>query len=518
MSEQVKKITIVGGGTAGWITAGLLAAEHACHANAMIEITLIESPDILPIGVGEGTWPSMRNTLKKMGISENEFLINCDASFKQGSQFISWLNNDQQHYYHPFTLPANFHEINLAQYWLKYREQVSFTDAVTMQGQLCDTGLAPKQISTAEYSFNANYGYHLDAGKFSVFLQKHCTEKLNVKHVLDNVSKVNSASNGDIASVSTLNNGDISGDLFIDCSGSHALLIGQHFNVPFNNKKDILFNDSALAVQVPYQDADNEIASCTKSTATTSGWIWDIGLQSRRGVGHVYSSAHSSDEQAEKTLREYITPSLGEKAAESATIRKLNINPGYREKFWHKNCVAIGMSAGFIEPLEASAIALIELSASMISEQMPANRTVMDIIAKRFNTKFEQRWQRIIEFLKLHYVLSKRTDSDYWLDNRAKNTIPEHLQQQLQLWQHQVPYNYDITHTEELFPAASFQYIYYGMAGKTNNYLSLSQEKSHALAEQLFQENGKKTQHFLKTLTSNRALLDKVKTFGFPKI
>ena len=111
MSVQVKKIIIVGGGTAGWITAGILAAEHAQHSNASVEITLIESPDILPIGVGEGTWPSMRNTLKKIGICETEFLLNCDASFKQGSQFISWLNNDHQHYYHPFTLPSNFHEI-----------------------------------------------------------------------------------------------------------------------------------------------------------------------------------------------------------------------------------------------------------------------------------------------------------------------------------------------------------------------------------------------------------------------
>ncbi|MDG1750847.1 MAG: tryptophan 7-halogenase [Thalassotalea sp.] len=517
MHKPLKKIVIVGGGSAGWLTAGIIAAEHISNENSVVEITLVESADVAPVGVGEGTWPSMRSTLKKMGISETAFFLSCDASFKQGSKFSHWTTNTNEHYYHPFTLPNGFNDINLAPHWQPYRDKISFADAVNEQSHLGLHNRAPKQISTAEYAFSANYGYHLDAGKFGQFLQKHCTEKLHVKHIIDHVIKVNSAENGDIASISTKQNGEISGDLFIDCTGSAAILFAKHYNIPFVSKKQVLFNDSALAVQVQYQNDESPIASFTHSTAQKAGWIWDIGLPSRRGVGYTYSSSHINDENAEKELRAYITPSLGEKAADSAMIRKIAINPGHREKFWHKNCVAIGMSAGFIEPLEASALVLIELSAKMISEQLPANRQTMDIIAKRFNEKFLHRWENIIDFLKLHYALSKRNDSSYWLDNRESSTIPETLQEQLTLWKYHSPYKFDATHTEEMFPSASFQYVLYGMGFITEPPRKKSVDQSQE-AEKLFNENVNRTKQLLTALPTNRELINKIKQYGLPKI
>jgi tryptophan 7-halogenase len=517
MTKPLKKIVIVGGGSAGWLTAGILAAEHISDQNTEIEITLVESADVAPIGVGEGTWPSMRTTLKKMGISETAFLLACDASFKQGSKFSQWTTNTGEHYYHPFTLPTAFNDINLVPYWQPFNDKISFADAVSEQSHLGAHGLAPKLISTAEYAFSANYGYHLDAGKFSLFLQKHCTEKLHVNHIIDHVTQVNSADNGDIASVSTKQHGEISGDLFIDCTGSAAILLAKHYKIPFINKQHILFNDSALAVHVPYTNEESPIASFTHSTAQSAGWIWDIGLPSRRGVGYTFSSAHVNDDDAEKELKAYITPALGKKGAEAAEIRKIAISPGHREKFWHKNCVAIGMSAGFIEPLEASALVLIELSAKMISEQLPANRQTMDIIAKRFNDKFLHRWQNIIDFLKLHYVLSKRNDSQYWLDNRDISTLPDTLQTQLALWKYQSPYKFDATHTEELFPSASFQYILYGMGFKTapprKKRIDQRQE-----AEKHFNNNIHRTKQLLTALPTNRELINKIKQYGLPKI
>ncbi len=521
MNSPLKKIIIVGGGSAGWLTAGIIAAENLVAKQSGLEIILIESPDILPVGVGEGTWPSMRNTLKKMGISETDFLLSCDASFKQGSKFSAWKNghvNGNDSYYHPFSLPSGYNDINLADHWQPFRDKVSFANAVTMQGHLCDQGLAPKQITTAEYSFNANYGYHLDAGKFSQFLQKHCIEKLGIKHIRDHVTGINSAKNGDIASLTTKLGGEITGDLFIDCSGASSLLLGQHFKVPLIDKSSILFNDSAMALHLPYPEENSPIASHTLSTAQSAGWIWDIGLPSRRGVGHTYSSAHMEENTAEQALRQYITPTLGKKAAESIAIKKIAINPGHRKEFWHKNCVAIGMAAGFIEPLEASALALIELSAKMISEQLPANRTMMDIVAKRFNNKFLHRWQQIIDFLKLHYVLSQRDDSSYWLDNRQSSSIPESLQEQLALWQYQSPYHYDATHTEELFPSASFQYVLYGMGFVTENAKAEKRANQSKLAQQLFKENGQRCQQLMSLLPSNRTLINKIKQFGLPKI
>jgi flavin-dependent dehydrogenase len=525
MHKPLKNIVIVGGGSAGWLSAGIIAAEHAMgHAaksGTELEVTLIESADIAPIGVGEGTWPSMRSTLKKMGISETDFLLACDASFKQGSKFIHWHSNsdssNNQHYYHPFTLPNGFNDTNLAPFWQPFRDKISFADAVGTQSQLGEHGLAPKQISTAEYDYNANYGYHLDAGKFAVFLQNHCTKNLGVKHIIDHVTQVNASETGDIASITSKNHGDILGDLFIDCTGTSSLLLGKHYGIPFINKKHILFNDSALAVHVPHQHPDSPIESFTCSTAQTAGWIWDIALPSRRGVGYTYSSSHITDDKAEKELRDYITPMMGKTAAESINIRKISFSPGHREKFWHKNCVTVGLSAGFIEPLEATALALIELSAKMISEQLPANRQTMDIVAKRFNTKFLHRWQNVVDFLKLHYVLSQRTDSDYWREISDDKHGPDTLQEQLLLWKTQSPYHYDATHSEEMFSSASYQYILYGMGFVTDpprkKRLDLSKK-----ANSLFNENLKHTKHLLATLPKNRELINKIKQYGLPKI
>ncbi|MFT6991093.1 MAG: flavin-dependent dehydrogenase [Paraglaciecola sp.] len=517
MHKPIKKIVIVGGGSAGWLTAGVIAAEHSVDPEAGIEVILIESADVPPIGVGEGTWPTMRSTLKTMGISETDFLLECDASFKQGTKFSNWQTNTHDHYYHPFTLPHGFNDTNLAPFWQPFRDKISFADAVCVQSHLGEQGCAPKQISTAEYDFNANYGYHLDAGKFGVFLRKHCVNKLEVKHIVDHVTHVNAAENGDIASITTQQHGDISGDLFIDCTGTSSLLLAKHYAIPFVSKKHILFNDSALAVHVPYQSPDSPIASFTCSTAQTAGWVWDIALPSRRGVGYTYSSAHITDDKAEQGLRDYITPIMGKSAAQSTNIRKIAFNPGHREKFWHKNCVAIGLSAGFIEPLEASALALIELSAKMISEQLPASRQTMDIVAKQFNSKFLQRWDNIVDFLKLHYVLSKREDSDYWSDNRDVTKLPNSLQEQLILWKTQSPYNYDGAEAEKMFPPASFQYILYGMGFITDPARKRRVDLSKK-ADTLFNENIKHTRQLLAALPTNRELINKIKQYGLPKI
>src|SRR5678815_58030 len=147
------------------------------------------------------------------------------------------------------------------------------------------------------------------------------------------------------------------------------------------------------------------------STAQSAGWIWDIGLPARRGIGYVFSSAHSSVDEAERVFAQYLERSTGRRP--DTAPRKLTFRPGYRREFWHRNCVAIGLSAGFIEPLEASALALVELSAAMLSDEMPATREAMDIVARRFNDFFTYRWERVIDFLKLHYLLSRRTDTPY---------------------------------------------------------------------------------------------------------
>lgn len=509
-SGALKKIVIVGGGTSGWLTAGLLAAEHMAASDSGVQVTLVESPDVKTIGVGEGTWPTMRATLKKIGVSETDFLRECDASFKQGAKFARWVTGDvDDYYYHPLVLPHAYQTTNLAPQWLNQGQQ-SFEDSICFQGFLCEHGLAPKQHTTPEYAHVANYAYHLDAGKFTQFLQRHCVNKLGVTHILDHVSGIKGERDNDIEGVYTQQNGLIEGDLFIDCTGFKSLLLGEHYQIPFKECESVLFNNTALAVQVPYPEDNTNIASHTISTAQQAGWIWDIGLPTRRGVGYVFSANHTTVAKAEDELSTYLHR-INPDFAKVAEPRKIDITPGHRSHFWHKNCVAVGLSAGFLEPLEASALVLIELAATMIADQLPADKAVMAIVAKRFNKSFQYRWQRIIDFLKLHYVLTKRTDSDYWIDNCRPESIPDSLQECLTLWRHQSPYHFDFTQADEVFPSASYQYVLYGMGFKTQHRATVKRSDSNIqLYHQYRMENENLKQKLKRGLPSNRELLEQI--------
>lgn len=509
---------IVGGGSAGWLTAGVIAAEHGADAGRL-SVTVIESPDVNPIGVGEGTWPTMRDSLRRIGVSETDFIRECDASFKQGSQFLHWVTGqDGDSYFHPFVLPQGYLEANLVARWIERHADRPFAEQVSFQPHLCRQGKAPKQITTPEFAAVANYAYHLDAGKFGRFLRRHCTESLGVNWLRDNVLRVNAADNGDIASLETESGGTLEGDLFIDCSGFAAILLGGHYRVPFVSRKDVLFNDTAIALQVPYAEGDSPIASHTVSAAQEAGWIWDIGLPTRRGIGHVYSSAHTTAEAAERALYAYIERSGGGPARRLGAPRRIAIDPGHRETFWHRNCVAVGLSAGFIEPLEASALALIELSAAMISDEMPATRDVMDIVARRFNERFRYRWDRVIDFLKLHYVLTRRRDSAFWVDNLRAESIPGRLAELLSLWRHRPPSRYDFVQSEEIFPSASYQYVLYGMGFRPDAVAGARRSDLPDQADLHFAERERLTGKMLAGLPTNRELLDHVRRYGMQRI
>lgn len=208
--QSVKNIVIVGGGTAGWLTAGIIAARHRGRMPEGFSVTLIESPGTPIIGVGEGTWPTLRTTLSKIGVSESDFFRECNASFKQGARFARWTTGEpDEGYYHPLMLPQSFSRVNLATHWLADDHGQSFCDMVSPQGRLCDDGLAPKTIATPEYEALANYAYHLDAGKFAGFLQRHCCETLGVRHILADVQHATQAENGDILTVVTEQAGEI---------------------------------------------------------------------------------------------------------------------------------------------------------------------------------------------------------------------------------------------------------------------------------------------------------------------
>lgn len=509
MDDRVRQVVIVGGGSAGWIAAARIAAAHRNEGSHAIAVTLIESASIGTIGVGEGTWPTMRNTLRKIGISETEFLRSCDAAFKQGARFTGWTTGaPTDSYYHPLNPPQAATQINLSAHWLRRADHATtdFAHAVDFQAALCDAGLAPKSISTAEYVGLANYAYHLDAVKFAALLKRHCVDRLGVRHVVDEVTGVTVDEAGFVTSVEARVAGPIAGDFFIDCSGFAALLIGGTYGVPFVDCGDVLLADSAIALQVPYARADDPVASQTNATAQDAGWIWDIGLPTRRGTGYVYSSRHTSHDEAEAALRAYLGP-----VAEGLDARRIPIRSGHRQRFWERNCVAVGLANGFLEPLEASALMLIETAVDFIVDRLPRNRAVMAPLSRQFNAAFAHHWARIIDFLKLHYVLTKRTDTAFWRDNRDPATVPERLREQLALWRHHPPGPQDFPHQPEVFSWPSYQYVLHGMGFESELAHGSQVSAEAALAQRCFMATRRQQEQALASLPTHRALLDAVR-------
>jgi 2-polyprenyl-6-methoxyphenol hydroxylase-like FAD-dependent oxidoreductase len=450
-------VVIVGGGSAGWLTACVLAARRP-----ELAITLVESPDIPTIGVGEGTWPTMRETLASIGLAEADFLRACDASFKQGSRFDGWVTGEAgDSYLHPFTLPPAGDMAALLHAHAAQAPGTSFAAAMTAQAAACAQNLAPRQRAMPDYAGALNYAYHFDAGKFARLLTRHATQSLGVCHVAADVVGTTAAANGDIAALALKDGRTLTGDLFIDCTGQAARLSSGHCGVEWIDRSNVSFNDTALAVQVPVLPG-SPVASQTIGTAHRAGWVWDIALPTRRGIGCVYASRFMSDDEADAVLRAHVAAHVPGADVAALSPRKLSFATGHRARFWQGNVVAVGLSAGFIEPLEASAIVLIELSARALADVLPCSGDVMAVAARRFNDLFRTRWDRIIAFLKLHYVLSRRTEP-YWLAQRDPANIPERLAEDLILWRQHAPSARDFPLHDEMFPAASQHYILYGM-------------------------------------------------------
>lgn len=503
MTDRVRDVVVLGGGSAGWLVAGLLAAEHPD-----LRLTLIESTDVPTIGVGEGTWPSMRDTLRRIGLDEAEFVRRCNVSFKQGSRFDGWARGapgtQGDRYYHPFMLPVGYGDVDLVQAWLATAAERPFADVVSPSVQVCEAGRAPKQVQTPGFGAVANYAYHFDAGLFAQMLREHAIQRLGVRHVVDHADDVLTAESGDITALQTRAHGPLSGDLFIDCSGLSARLIGEHFGVALKSEREVLFNDAALPVQVPYAQPDAPLATCTIATAWAKGWIWDISLPTRRGVGCVYSRAHASDDEAQAALQAYLDATGAPR--ERPVPRSIRYDPGYREEFWVRNCVAIGLSSGFIEPLEASALAMVELSAQRLCDELPMTRATMDAVARRFNDDFRYRWARVIDFLKLHYILTQRDDSSYWRAHRDTASWPERLRELLPMWRLRAPARHDFGRIDEVFPSASYQYVLYGMGFQPEPHTLPAAQLQAAQA--CFDEAARQARRFVPGLPGHRSLID----------
>ena len=468
MGNPIESVTIVGGGTAGWLTAALLQAfgRKGQDGKKPLQITVIESPDIPTVGVGEATVPGIVRTLKNAGLSEREFFKRCNASFKLGVIFDNW-NVDAKgkpiSYLNPFTNPPAIRGIDLANYFERFGAgQRDYVQSYLPTMELIKTRKGPRALGAKEYDKTLRFAYHLDAGKFAGLLAEHCIAK-GVKHVRENVLKVEQDERDNVSTLHLDKSGKHPVELIIDCTGFRGLIINQVLKEPFESYSKYLANDRAMAVQVPHPDP-NKIEPVTRSTALGAGWSWCVPLFNRIGTGYVYSSAHRTDEQAREEFLQHLGP-LGK----DAEPRIIPMRVGRNRNAWVKNCIAIGLSGGFIEPLESTAIHMIDMGVRWLLAYFP-DSNYPEPMRRRYNQLIDKLYDEVRDFIIVHYRLGNRTDSQYWIDARQELELPDRLAENLELWRYNLPSHYDLDFTS-LFDANTYNAVLLGKQVYKSSYV-----------------------------------------------
>jgi tryptophan halogenase len=413
--QAVRRIVIAGGGTAGWMTAAALSRT----LGKVIDIKLVESDEIGTVGVGEATIPTLVHFHRLLDINEQEFMAATQATFKLGISFESWRDRGKD-YIHSFGTTGTDHwTAGFQHFWMKGRERGLAGD----YGNYCLELKASLESKFAHLPKDGlNYAYHLDAGRYARFLRRY-SEHFGVERVEAKITSVEQAPNGDIAALLLDSGKRIEGDLFIDCTGFRSLLLGETLGIEYEDWSHWLFNDSAIAVQT---ESMGPALPLTRSMAHDWGWQWRIPLQHRVGNGIVFSSRHIDDETAKATLLGNIE---GKALTEPRVIR---FKPGQRKQTWSHNCVAIGLSSGFLEPIESTSIHLIQRSIVRLLQNFPSKGIRRSDVAE-FNAQTWSEIEFIRDFIILHYKVTDRRDTPYWKE-AAEMAVPAPLQHRIDMF------------------------------------------------------------------------------------
>lgn len=431
---SVRKVVIVGGGSAGWVAAAYLEAALRNNGRSAVEITLVESPDLPRIGVGEATVPHIRHTLAVIGIEPIEFLKRVDGSFKQAIRFENWLHGEGEAYYHSFDTFRTQPVDRAALRWLMSDRSVAYAETTSMQPVVCDLGLAPVPARGTRFGAPLKFAFHMNALKFADMLCEIATSR-GVRHYRDNVTDVEMREQGGIRAVRTAGGERLEGDLFIDCTGFASLLIDKHLGVEWVDCSRWLLCDRAVAMNVPYEHHyPGSVRPYTTASALSSGWVWQIPLQNRRALGYVHSSDFIDEDAAQQELRRFEGAH-----AEDLDTRTVRFRVGHRAKPWAHNCIAIGLAGNFIEPLESTGLYLGDLAAVMLAAHFPFDDDDMEPFATRFNRLMADRFYEILDFINLHYCLSRRRDTAFWREVTRPERINDRLAAKLDFWRDKPP-------------------------------------------------------------------------------
>ena len=516
MSQSIKNVVIVGGGSAGWMTAAYLSkALGEC-----IHITLVESSNITKLGVGEATFSSIKAFFDFLDLQENEWMPKCNATYKMAIKFVNW-NAEGRHFYHPFERYDVIDGFPISEWWLKLKKDKEPLDyACFMTPMLCDYQKSPRyidgkvfdnrvqQLFSNEHNVEKRlitlgeaegqypFAYHFDANLLARFLRDYAMER-GVRQIVDDVADIKLEEDGSIRHIYAQKHGSLSGDLFVDCTGFRGLLINKALKEPFISYSKSLLCDSAIATKVPIDVKKNGINPYTTATALSSGWAWEIPLYGRNGAGYVYSSAFISEARAEKEFRHY----LGEASNNCETFH-IKMRVGRNRNSWVKNCVAIGLSSGFVEPLESTGIFFIQNGIEELINHFPSKTFNEDLI-KNYNKAVANCIDGVRDFLVLHYFTNKRVDTEFWKATKGEIMVPDELIERLSLWKIRLPNKKSVNPRFHGFESYSYSIMLLGLNHIPEVNLPILDHVDPQNAIAAFSKIKKKTNSLITTLPSH---------------
>ncbi|QKW32552.1 tryptophan 7-halogenase (plasmid) [Nocardiopsis flavescens] len=437
MSDAIEEIVVLGGGTAGWMSACYLAKA----TNGTARVTVLEAPQIPTLGVGEATIPNLQTAFFDfVGIDEDDWMRECNASYKTAIRFINWrtggagqaeprdLGPGIDHFYHSFGLLPHHEGIPLSHYWARSRlrgeTKEAFDYACYKEPALMDAKKSPRFMDGTRAT---NYAWHFDAHLVARYLTRVATEELGVHHVQGRMVRAEQNTDGFIQALITEEGERIPGDLFIDCSGFRGLLINKTLEEPFIDMGDHLLCDSAVATQVPHDDDAEGVEPYTSAIAMKSGWTWKIPMLGRFGTGYVYSSRFCSQDEA---IDEFC--SLWRLDPQEAELNKIRFRVGRNRRAWVKNCVSIGAASCFVEPLESTGIYFAYAALHQLVKFFPDKRFNGSLIDS-FNREIETMFDDTRDFIQAHYYFSPREDTPFWRANKELN-LSETIQRKVAMY------------------------------------------------------------------------------------
>ncbi len=513
MAKPVKSITIVGGGASGWLTAAYLAGLYRRRVQSGdLALTVIESPDVGIIGVGESTARPMADMLRILQIRESDFIRRCNATFKLSGWFADWDVDEAGKpvsWVNPFFSQSDLHGVNPAYLFASYGmhpgggpTEEGYTEAISVCPSIIRAHKGPRRIGAGDYKADIPYSYHMDAVKLAEILQERGKE-LGVRQILDHVEEVKLDDKGFVSELQLRENGAFPIEFIIDATGFASIILNKALGEPFDPYDKYLLNDRAAVMQLPHEDP-KKIEPTSRATALGAGWSFRVPLYNRVGSGYIFSSKFISDDEAIAEFKRHAGP-----AAADGEPRIIRMRIGKARRSWVKNCLALGLSSGFVEPLEATAIYSVQVALQWLHNYFPHD-DFDPAVSARYNKLIDGFYDEIIDFICLLFCISNRDDTPYWKAVRHEMEIPPRLKENLELWKHTMPDALDLGAYTFFSPtsyrAALFGKQYY----KGRDYAQVS-PLSEQEWKQYLQMRRDRTNQFLNVLPDHYELLTSIR-------